>query len=302
MKSLDPIHEQHTQEICAHVRAQFLGYFIINFKNNIIMRKVLLALLPFLMLCACGEKKSPPEEDARNYGKYFVEKLKTNQLDSLKASYPAIMEAESIVPFESDTIIVTETTPGQFDLTLAEGVMLKVNHSEDGNFTVTESKGLFSFPPDKVELAKKTGMWDENLSDVALLERLSDDDFFTYLKKNKTVNPNNIIALGKVVNGSYASPGYALIENKTDQPIKGSDYKVIFSEVYFEGMMPFETTKTKAGKDIKPHGSVKYEIMTYNRGGEEIKGVKLNLSPEQINERFLTYTGTEYQDYLNSKK
>ena len=137
-----------------------------------------------MLLSSCdGGKKLTPEDEVRNYGKNFVEKLSANQLDSLTASYPDLVNAESLVPVQSDTILVAETAPGQFNVTLAEGITLKVNRSDDGNITVTESKGLFTFPDDKIELAKKTGMWDDNLSDDQLNDRLKDDDFFDYLKK-----------------------------------------------------------------------------------------------------------------------
>ena len=51
------------------------------------------------LLASCG-KKTTPEEEVRNYGKYFVEKLNANQLDSLTASYPDISKADSIVRSE----------------------------------------------------------------------------------------------------------------------------------------------------------------------------------------------------------
>ena len=150
---------------------KFLFYFNIS-----------IAFIGILYSCDSSKKQSPkeninPEEDVRNYGRYFIEKLSANQLDSLKASYTDIAKADSLVPFKSDTIMVVETSPGQYDMTLAEGISLKVIRSDDGNISVTESKGLFAFPTDKVDIAKKTGMWDENLSDTKINERLNDVDF-----------------------------------------------------------------------------------------------------------------------------
>ena len=254
------------------------------------------------MVSCGGGKKVTPEEEVRNYGKYFVEKLNANQLDSLKGSYPDIAKTDSIVPLRSDTIIVVESAQGKYDMTLAEGVVLKVNRAEDGKILVSESKGLFAFPADKVDIAKKTGMWDDNLSDVKLTERMDDKSFFDWVSKSKDIKSDEIIGLGKGVESTYERPGYATVVNKTDQPIKGTDYNVIYYVLDFAGMEPIESTKTKPGKDIPPHGSVRYEVFTFNRGGEEVKGVKLTLSSEQIKERFASYTGNEYQEYLNSKK
>lgn len=255
----------------------------------------------FITSCDTNKKLSP-EDEVRNYGKYFVEKLSANQLDSLKAGYPDIVKADSIIPVQWDTIMITESSPGQYDVTLAEGVTLKVSRSDDGKILVTESKGLFAFPADKIDIAKKTGMWEDNLSDLVVAERLGDNNFFDWVEKSKNIKSSDIISLGKGVESTYERPGYATIVNKTDQPIKGSDYKVIYSEVYFEGMYPIESTKTKPGKDIPPHGNVRYEVLTFNRGGEKVKGIKLTLSPEQIKERFASYTGNEYKEYLDSKK
>ena len=270
------------------------------------MKKILLALLPFMMLCSCGGKETTPENEVRNYGKYFVEKLSANQLDSLKASYPGIADADSIVPVQSDTILVVETAPGQYDMTLAEGISLKINRSEDGNISVTESKGLFVFPADKVDIAKKTGLWNDNLSDAQLNERMKDEEFFKWLKGTKTIKSSDVIALGKTEGDGYWTRGFRYVVNKTDQTIKGSDYQVIkkFGYSVFNGEDFDENSGTEVlhGKDIPPRGSVKYEFSCSSHGGEEIKSVKLKLTPEQIQERFAPYTGKEYQEYLNSKK
>lgn len=148
------------------------------------MKKLLFAFLPLMLLCACGVMKKSPEEEVRNYGKYFVEKLSANQLDSLINSYPDLAKADSIMPIQSDTIIVAETAPGLFDMTLADGIVLKVSRDDGGNITVTESRGLFAFPPDKVEIANKTGMWNKSLNDAQASERIHDEEFFKWLKKS----------------------------------------------------------------------------------------------------------------------
>ena len=121
------------------------------------------AFAAFVMfLSSCGGKGTTPEgptpeEEVRSYGKDFVAKLTAKQLDSLKASYPDIVTADSIATLKSDTILVSETAPEQYDITLAEGVVLKATRSQDGNIEVISSRGLFAFPSDKMEMARKTG-------------------------------------------------------------------------------------------------------------------------------------------------
>lgn len=276
-------------------------------KTNIflLVAASLIAAGSIMTSCAGGNKVSPQEE-VRAYGKYFVEKLSANQLDSIKSTYPDIAKADSVAPIQSDTIIVVENEPGQFDLTLAEGITMKLNRSEEGNISVTETKGLFIFPSDRKELAEKTGMWADNLSDAQLADRLADNQFFDWLKKSKTVNSSDIIALGQTVGDGYYTEGYRYVVNKTDQPINASDYVVIrkYSYSVFNGDGYDESSGSEVlpGKNIPPHGSVKFGFGSSSHGGEQISGVKLKLTPEQLQERFAPYTGTEYQDYLNSKK
>ena len=256
-----------------------------------------------LLVASCGEgKKMKPEEEVRNYGKYFVEKLNDNQLDSLQATYPDILKADSILPVNSDTILIVETSPGQYDLTLTEGMVLKVNRADDGNISVTESKGLFAFPADKVENAKKTGMWDESLSDTQLNERMKDEEFFNYIQdqiKNKT---SNILTVGKYVDTSDPDAngrfGYNTLKNNSDVDIDPSDYSMIYYEFDFDN----QKYKTRPGKLIPAHGSIKIESSGSTMYGEYFEKIKWNLSEEQKVEKFAPFTGNEYQEYLDSKK
>ena len=264
-----------------------------------------------MMLCACGgSKKASPEEEVRIYGKYFIEKVSAPQLDSLQASYPDIVNADSIVPIQSDTIIVTESAPDQYNMTIAEGVILKLNHFDDGHFTVTESNGLFAFPKDKLDLAKKTGMWEDKLSDSELAKRINDEGFTDYLKKIKTVKTSDIFSISKM---KIPKEIYGItdttqpITNLTDQEISGNDYSVIL-EYYFQMAATDEDdgvekgTTILKGKNIRPGGTVEFPVEYGFRGSSEIKSIKWNLTPEQLQEKFAVYTGKEYQEYLDSKK
>lgn len=274
------------------------------------MKKILFAFLPFMLLGACGSQKTSPEDEVRNYGKYFTEKMAANQLDSLTNSYPDIAKADSIMPIRSDTIIVVESAPGQYDLTLAEGITLKVNRTYDGIISVTESKGLFAFPADKVEIAKKTGMWDDNLSDAQLNERMKDESFGDYLKKVKTIKTSNIISIGKLKEPEEI---YGIMDttqpltNLTDIPIDAKDYSVVVEYQWQYPATEWDDGFTSGkfidkGKNIPAKGTVNYPMETGFRGYSQIVGIKWNLSPKELQEKFAPYTGKEYQEYLDSKK
>ena len=275
------------------------------------MKKIATFLMLFVVIgmsVSC-EKKATPEEEVRNYGKYFVEKINDNQLDSLKFTYQDIVKADSIMPIKSDTIIVSETAPGQYDMTLINGTSLKIKRSDDGNISVTESKGLFAFPADKVDIAKKTGMWDDKLSDAQLNERMKDDEFFNYLNKRSQALTSNILTLDRKLHITKEAEfsldewkGYYNITNNTDYPIKGKDYTV---QTKWEWMAQgaYEHGKeNEPGKDIAPHSTIKYPISGSGRSSKEITGIKIKIPEDELMKMFASYTGKEYQEYLDSKK
>ena len=246
-------------------------------------------------------------DEVRNFGKNFAEQASAGQLDALTASYPELSDVKTVVPLNSENIIVTQTESGLYQITLAEGVTMNVKRSEDGTIKVVDSHGLFVFPEDKVEIAKKTGMWDANLSDAQLNERMKDKDFFTWVKNNRDVKTNNIISVGKTINdggtGDLSDPNlyHAILTNNSNVPIKGSEYKL-----KWEYWNPYQdhnpTYNYEKGKDIPANGSVRIDWSDGGESENNLKGVKWNLSSEQLKEKFgKPYTGNEYQEYLNKK-
>lgn len=243
-------------------------------------------------------------------------KLSAGQLDSLKAAYPALAGAGAIVPLKGDSVtVVAASTPGQYDVTLAPGVRMSVTRAADGSMTVNETRGLFSFPADRKEIAKKTGMWDDSLNDAQMAERMNDDAFFKHIK-SQTPSTSNIITIGKFVNNGNGS-GYYTIKNNSGVAIKGSEYTITCKHSYptFSPEAPNAVdewvTKTiqAPGKDLAPHGEARFTTNTISTffGGEigpekEAKGIKWKLSKAQLQEKFASYSGNEYQEYLNSKK
>ena len=267
-------------------------------------------LIGGMLLASCkGGNKTTPEEEVRNYGKYFVEKASASQIDSLAATYADIVKADSLVNIDTDTILVVETNPGQFDVTLAKGITLKVTRSDDGNITVTESRGVFAFPGEQLDIAKKTGMWEDNLTDSELSERLKDEDFFKYLNSLQSSMSDNIITLDRKLHITKDAEfslddwkGYYNITNNSDYPIKGSDYSV---QTKWEWMAQGEYEsgrETKAGKDIAPHSTIKFPVSGSGRSSEEVTGIKIKIPQDELVKRFAPFTGNEYQQYLDSKK
>lgn len=248
-----------------------------------------------------------PEETVREYGKYFKDKVALDELDSLIATYPDISKADSVVNLESDTILVDVVDKGKvYDMTLTDGVTLRVELGKKGEIKVQESHGLFAYPENKLKIAKQTGAWEEKLNDAELNERMTDEGFFDWLQEQVKKKTSNIISLGSGGGGTRS------VHNNTDQPIDAGDYTVSIKEWYPEYKYDYywdsyyEDVKTKKystkGKAIPPHGSVSYEH--YNDGywyGKEVTGVSMKLSQDELQRRFAPYTGDEYNQYQKQK-
>lgn len=260
-----------------------------------------------MMAASCGVENAPtPEDEVRDYAKFFVEKISLNQLDSLKASYPDIMDADSIVALQSDTIMVEETSPGQFSVALTPETTIKVSRSEDGSISVVESRGLFAFPEGKMEMAKKTGMWNDSISDKDFSARIKDDEFFKYMNDKAKKSTSNLISVSKFhltkepEFGMDTGAGYYTLTNNTDVEIKSSDYVI---SMYYEGFYGLGNHREdEPGKDLPPHGTAKYSIEFTPKVIPSCKGIKFTLSDEELAARFAPLTGNEYQEYLDSKK
>lgn len=267
------------------------------------MKKFLFySLLLGSIITSCGTKTTP-EDEVKSYGKYFVEKLSANQLDSLKASYPDIASADSLVKFESDTVIVAETAPGKYDITLDKGATLKASRAEDGTITVAESRGLFAYPTDKVELAKKTGMWADSLNDKQMSERMKDDEFFKHINKTAKSKISRLLVIGPQP-GFNDGGGNQSVTNKSDKTIDGADYSVVkalsYRGNYFSpGGVNYSTVK---GKTLKPGESMKHFMNFAPMGIEYFERIKWKLSDDELIAKYVTFTGKEYQEYLDSKK
>lgn len=253
------------------------------------------------------------EEDVKKFSQFFVDMARLNQMDSLASYYPGIAIADSLISITTPNILVKANSPSEYDVTVADGISLIINRDDNGKFTVTGSKGLFMFNPNRVELAKKTGMWDESLSDVEFNSRIKDEEFFNYLSRVKSVNSENIITIGRFVNRGNGT-GYYPITNNTDIFINGSDYdfEVISTYPTYDGWAIDEWVTERNwedGKNLAPHQTIYFDTeMTYSfEVGEvdpekEIESIDFNMTEEELLDKFATFTGTEYQEYLNSTK
>lgn len=267
------------------------------------MRKFLLIIfVSILILGVSCEKK--PEVIVDEFAVKFAEFVNDNEKDSILKYYPDFLLSDSLVEVDTDDIRIKKESETSYIIEYSSDIVLETEINKSGKITIENSYGLISFPEDKIDLAKKTGMWDSEISDTDLSRRMNDNEFFEYLNNNAKEKTKNILKIG-AKHYPPASPFYESqnIINNTDQPIKGSDYTVtIKNHIYCPDGSEEDYYSTKRGKDIKPNGSIWYEVIEGQHGYEEISKINLTLSEEELMNRFAPITGNEYQQYLDSKK
>lgn len=257
----------------------------------------------FVSLLIGGCKKyTSPEEKMKSFVETFRMNVNNNQLDSLKIYYPEIEKADSLLTIsliDNAEILENLSSPGSYTIKFNPNIILNTTIDKEGNIHVTDSKGLFAYSPDKMEFAKKTGIYADSLTDVKLAQRMNDEGFISYLDNNAKGLKNKILKIG-----DYSDLERPII-NLTDQPISASDYDVImesYERVDIETGEYREWKETVKGKSIPPHGRVYYEAGGGSGGGIDIEDVVIKISLEDLRNRFMKFTGNEYNEYLESKK
>ena len=276
-------------------------------------KSIIICVLSCLFLASCGQK---PEEQVRDFTESFIGFVNSNQKDSVKKYYPGFDFRDSLVQITSNTITVNSgNMEGIYTVELGPETFIDVKLEKGRGITVEESKGLIAFPKDKLDLAKKTGMWDESLADSELSQRMKDEGFFKFISNKLNFNPDRILTVNsklkvtKVVEEWHYDDiyGYYTITNNTEQTIYPSDYKMNFADNHEGGGEEGIKRYSEPGKEISPGQTIKIEVNNYSgQGGEHedhhLVGVTILLTPEEIMERFAKFSGNEYQEYLDSKK
>lgn len=271
-----------------------------------------LSLLFVMLLISCGPK---PEEKVKDFALKFGDFVNTNQKDSIQKYYPEFNLTDSLTTLALGNITVTAAdSDGNYIIEYSPATSITVK-DDKGDIKVMESSGLFKYPEEKIEVAKKTGMWEENLSDVKMSERMNDEEFFNFISKKMNFYPDKILTVNsklkvtKIDEQMHSDEiyGYYTITNNTDQTIHASDYKMNFADSHEGGGEQGIKRYSEQGKEISPGETIKIEVKNYSgQGGEHedhhLVGVTMLLSPEEIQKRFASFSGNEYHEYLDSKK
>ena len=265
-----------------------------------------------LEIISCSQKST--EEEVKEFALRFADKVSQNQIDSLKLVYPGIENADSVaLNYVEDGIVVNPSENGkEYEIIFSPEARIWVIKNKEKKYSVTNSKGLFAYPEEKKDLATKTGLWDPNLNDEELAKRMNDREFENYIKRIKYLDRKNILIVDTKLTSKDSSrwgeSGYYIIKNNTDKTIADTDYRMEFKD---ELSMPFSETTFKRyserGQEIPPHGVIKIKGSWSHAGSghyeedHHLVGVTILLSQQELQDKFSTFTGKEYQEYLESK-
>lgn len=275
-----------------------------------------------LFSCSSQGAKDNPEEQVKQFAQKIGTWAQSNQLDSLRTVYPDAAQADSLaVEFTPETITVTPSKDGKsFEIKYANGVTLELKADENGNFTVTGSKGMFAYPKETLEIAKKTGQYDPNLPDAENGKRMRDTAFQEYLLQQFNKEITSMVKAGtKEVQGEFAPILQGYVKNDMTVPLEGSDYSLSYAEIETNwhenvyrvnmGEEPLPDKRhqhSKSGKTIQPNSSVTLYTWEYAGGSADMDGgpdtnsftVKWLITPQQRFDKYYQPKGTEYNDYL----
>lgn len=274
------------------------------------MRKyVTLAVMALALgfaMTGCSDKRAAA---VKSFSDNFAKNAAENNMDSLKACYPAVEMADEVeLTYNPDSIAVSGTdAEGVYDVVLGGGVSMVVAVAPDNKITVKETRGLFKYPAPKMKFARATGavkgsMTDEKLATaMATVDNMATDMFNEYVASRKNAIKNLGLTVTKDIEFMMdEGKGYYTLKNTTDQPISGDEYSVTW-ECSYIGVGGEDVKKQiMPGKDIPANGTVRLDISFNGHYSETIKAITMNTPSQESFFKSYAANGNEYADYVKT--
>ena len=265
------------------------------------------ALFAAVIAVGCSDKK--PQEFAGKVSDY----VKANQVDSLAAVYPGVKFDSIAFAGDYESVVMEKTDmDGVIRARFGDVAYIDIQEGENGDLKIIESVGIAAFPKDKLDLAKKTGMVKDSISDAAIAALLADTDFFSWLADRQSEEINKIITLksgkaklaGAFGEGNYTYVIDATLTNNSKTDIPADAYSIDYTITYFgeegNGWRNRYETGNQEGMELKAGESKDIKIKKSHVGTIGNPKIKWILSPEALG-KYLTFTGNEYSEYQKSK-
>ena len=259
---------------------------------------------------------SKGDQKVRQFVEQFAKAVETGDSLAILNNYPDAESADSLYIPNSE-YIVSKNESGNYKVEWNKDIWMEISPQEKEGWKIISSQGLFAWPNDVMEFAKKTGQWKTGLTDKDLFIRMDDNDFaktimedFCNSFKKKVMQKGSLEVLKEA---SYELDNWTLgikIANSNDVQLSGNDYKVTMKvwnqNLYNNNLDENEAWSSTSirGKDVAPNGET---ILTHSfEGHQGVKDntvkIQWNINNQQLFNKYFVAKGDEYEKYLESKK
>ena len=266
------------------------------------------AILATVMASGCSDKKT------QDFADRVADFVKANSVDSLASVYPEAKFDSIAFSGDFEAIELKKTdVDGVTRACFGDIAYIDIEQDENGALKIIKSSGIVAFPQDKLDLAIKTGMVNDSISDVEKANRMSDAGFFSWLAERQSAELDNIITIksgkaklaGMFGEGNYSYVIDATLTNTAKNDIPADAYSIEYTITYHgeesNGWRNTYKTGNQDGINLKSGESQDIKIKKDHVGSIGNPKIKWNLSPEELS-KFLTFTGNEYSEYQNASE
>ena len=262
--------------------------------------------------------QSKGNQEVRQFVEQFVKAVETGDSMAIRFFYPDAEAADSLYIPSPELMISKMDGSNNYKVEWNKDVWLEISPQEKEGWTITSSQGLFAWPNDVMEFAKKTGQWKNGLTDKELFTRMDDKEFqknlineFCSNFKKKVMQKGPLFLLK---GGSYVLDPWMIgitIVNSNDVQISGNDYKVtmkVWNQYLYNNNLDeneARSTLCVRGKDIVPNGSTTLSHTfegAYEYPEDENVKIQWNINNQQLFDKYFVAKGDEYEKYIEERK
>lgn len=259
--------------------------------------------LAVLTSCSGSDKK------VADFAQNFAQQAEAGNLDSVALVYPDVEYADELdLTFVADSLKVEKTdSDNEFRAYFGNGKSAVITLDKDGNMTVKETSGIFSYPEDTMKMARKSGAYKPGMSDKELaINMIYLDDMNSKLyEKAAAASRNSITFTGPTITKDAMfsmdeGRGYYTLKNNTDRDISADEYDVTWEYSYIGFGHEGSDLKIEKGKDIPAEGSVQLPFVFSGHGGAALKKINMKTLDRADFEKNYKYSGDEFAEYMKT--
>lgn len=245
-------------------------------------------------------ENKPKTMDINEFANFFIDLVSRNEKDSIYAYYQDILKADSISftptgePFK-----IADLADGTYEIIYSPALRVIVGKDDKGNFSVLKTYGLFAYDSLRMDLARRSGMLTDTVTDLMLSQRIKDDEFFKYLEERAQVRNEDILEIGEPV--YYSEDGFAgriPILNRTDTVVEANEYVINMHSMTLINGEEDNQTLMIPGRTIAPKDTIMVEVLNSPEHILRVTSIRFNMTQEQLSDKYAPLTGREYAEYL----